>query len=54
MKHMVTDLNDPNEPIIFSRSILDNFFFKTFFGELETEIYPLAYSYKKSKLPHSN
>ena len=35
MKHTVTDLNDPNEPMMFSNSILGNFFFETFFGELE-------------------
>jgi hypothetical protein len=52
MKNTVTDLNDPNEPVMFSKSILNNFLFETFFGELEVEIYPLAYSYKKSELLH--
>jgi hypothetical protein len=37
---MVTDLNDPNEPVMFSNSILSNFFFDTFFGELEDELSP--------------
>ena len=37
MKHTVTDLNDLNEPVMFSNSILGNFFFETFFGELEVE-----------------
>ena len=54
MKHIVTDLNDPNEMVMFSRSILGNFFFETFFGELEDEIFPLTDSYKKSELLHSN
>jgi ATP-dependent Clp protease adapter protein ClpS len=40
MKHMVTSLNDPNEPMMFSNSILGNFCFKTFFGELEAKISP--------------
>ena len=34
MKHTVIDLNDPNESIMFSNSILGNFFLDTFFGEL--------------------
>ena len=54
MKHTVTDLNDPNESVMFSRSILGNFFFETFFGELEVELSPLAYSDKQSELLHSN
>ena len=35
MKHTVTDLNDPNELVMFSHSILGKFCFETFFGELE-------------------
>ena len=54
MRHMVTDLNDPNDPVMFSRSILDNFLFETFFGELEAELSPLVDSYKQSELLHSN
>ena len=38
MKHTVTDLNDPNELVMFSNAILGNFYFDTFFGELEAEI----------------
>jgi hypothetical protein len=37
MKHTITDLNDPNETIMFSRSILGNLCFDTFFEELEAE-----------------
>ena len=37
MKHTVTDLNDPNEPVMFSHSIIANFYFETFFGELEAK-----------------
>ena len=37
MKHMVTDLNDPNKPVMFSISILGNIFFDTFLGELEAK-----------------
>jgi hypothetical protein len=32
MKHMVTDLNDPNEPVVFFNSVLGNYYFDTFLG----------------------
>ena len=51
---MVTDLNDPNETVMFSRSIIGNFWFEIFFGELEAETYPLVDPYKQSELLHSN
>ena len=54
MKDTVTDLKDPKESVMFSRSILDNFFFETFFSELEVKISPLADSYEKYEIPHSN
>ena len=54
MKHAVTNLNDPNESVMFSRSILGDFFFETFFGELEVERSPLENSYKQFELLHSN
>jgi ribonuclease HI len=54
MKHVVTDLNDRDELVMFSRYILGNFCFKTVFGQLEDELYPLANSYKQYKLLHSN
>ena len=54
MKHMITDLNDPNESVMFSRSILDNLCFDTFFEELEVGLSPCANSNKQYKLLHSN
>lgn len=54
MKHTVTDLNDSNESVMFSRSIFNNFCFEAFFGELEDEISTLMDSYKQSELLHSN
>ena len=54
MKHMVTDLNGPNEMIIFYRSILSNFYFDRFFEELEDELSHIAKSDKLSELLHSN
>ena len=53
MKHMVTDLNDPNEPVMFSNSILGNFCFDTFFGELEVEPSPFVNSNEKFELLHT-
>jgi ribonuclease HI len=50
MKHTLTDLNDPNELVMFSYSILGNFFFETFFGELEEETSTCVDSYEQSKL----
>lgn len=54
MKHTIIYLNDPNEPVLFSRYILSNFLFETFFGELEAELSPLADSYKKFEFLHSH
>ena len=51
MKHMVTDLNDPNEMVMFSRSILGNFYFDTFFEELEVELSHTANSFIQIILP---
>jgi hypothetical protein len=50
MKHTVTDLNDLNEPMIFSRSILGNFCFDTFFKELEVELSHCVNSDKKDEI----
>ena len=50
MKHTVTDLNDAHELVMFSNSILGNFFFDTYFGELDVEISPLMNSNMKSEL----
>ena len=54
MKHMVTDLNDSNEMVMCSKSILGNFCFDTFFKELEGELSHTVNSDKQSELLHSN
>ena len=54
MKHMVTDLNDSNEMVMFSRSTLGNFCFDTFFKELEDELSHTVNSDKLFELLHSN
>jgi hypothetical protein len=38
MKHTVADLNDTNEMVMFYISNLGNFYFDTFFEELEDEL----------------
>ena len=50
MKHTVTDLNDANEPVMFNHSILGNFCFETFFGELEVESSTYMDSNEQSEL----
>jgi hypothetical protein len=40
MKHIVTYLNDPNEPIMFTESILGNFCIDSFFGNFPAEPSP--------------
>ena len=50
MKHTVTDLNDTNAPVMFNHSILGNFCFETFFGELEAKISTYTDSNEQSEL----
>jgi ribonuclease HI len=52
MKHIVTDLNDVNELIMFSNFILCNLCFDTFFGELDAELSPFANSDTQYELLH--
>ena len=54
MNHLVTDLNNPNEMVMFSRSNLGNFCFDTFFEELEYELSHTTNLDKQSELLHSN
>ena len=44
MKHVVTDLNDPNELVMFNNSILGNYSYETFFGDFTVEPSSLAES----------
>jgi hypothetical protein len=37
MKHVVIDLNDPNEAVMFNNSILGNHSYDIFFGNYSTE-----------------
>ena len=53
MKHTVTDLNDPNESVMFSISVVGNFSFDTFFGELEVELSLFVNSNEQYELLHT-
>ena len=52
MKHTISNFNDANEPVMFSNSIHGNFYFDTFFGELDAKMSPLTNSNMHSKLLH--
>ena len=54
MKYTVTDLNDPNETVMCSKSTLGNFCFDIFFEELKDELSHTVNSDKQSELLHSN
>jgi len=42
MKHMVIDLEAPNEPVMFTNSILGNYFADAKFGEVTQEKSPFV------------
>jgi len=44
MKHVVTDLNEPNEPVMFNRSIMGNYSCDSFLGNYSVEISSYAES----------
>ena len=52
MKHIVTTLSDMNDPVMFFKSILGNFCFETFFGELDVELSLITNSYTQPELLH--
>jgi len=52
MKHMVTNLEAPNEPVMFTNSILGNYFIDVNFGEVSFEKSPFLEINNQSELPH--
>jgi len=52
MKHAVTDLNDPNEPVMFNNSILGNYSYDTFFGNYTYETSSFTESNTQSEILH--
>ena len=52
MKHVVTDLNDTNEPVMFNNSILGNYSYDTFFGNYTYETSSFTESNTQSEILH--
>jgi hypothetical protein len=52
IKHTVTYLNDPNEPIMFNNCILGNYCFDSFFGNFHCKTSPFVESCLQSKILH--
>ena len=40
MKHTVTELHDPSEPVLFSDCIMGNYMYELGFGNLKLKIMP--------------
>ena len=59
MKYVVIELNGPNEPVMFTNSILGNYSFnvyntKTFFGDFHVETIQETLTHKKLEIPSHN
>jgi hypothetical protein len=52
MKHVVIDLNDPNELVMFNHSILGNYSCDSFFGNYLAEISPHVESNTQYEILH--
>lgn len=59
MKYVVTELNGPNEPVMFTNSILGNYSFnfcatETYFGEFHVETIEETLTYTQLEIPSHN
>ena len=52
MKHMVTELDDSNEPVLFTDTIMGNYMVYSFFGNLEAETSLVKDSEHQSEVFH--
>ena len=52
MKHTVTEINAPNEPVLFSDSILGNYGYDSDLGSFPTLKYAFTNSVNKSEILH--
>jgi hypothetical protein len=52
MKHVVIDLNDPNDPILFNHSILGNYSYDSIFGNHIVDISSYVESNTQSEILH--
>ena len=50
MKQIVTDLNDPAEPIVFVNLVVEHYTFDSYFGDLPANISPNRNVKKLSKI----
>jgi hypothetical protein len=54
MKHIVTKLEAPNEPVMFINMILGNYFFDTFFRDFLADESPVPYNVISKLLFHTH
>ena len=52
INHMVNHSSNPNKLVMSSKSIIDNSYFKTFFGMSNVELSSFTNSYKQYELLH--
>ena len=52
MKHTVTELDDSNEPVLFTDTIMGNYMVDSFFGNLEAETSSVQDLEQQSKVFH--
>ena len=52
MKHTVTELDDSNEPVLFTDTIMGNYMVDSFFGNLEAETSSVQDPEQRSKVFH--
>ena len=52
MKHTVTELDDSNEPVLFTNTIVGNYMVDSFFGNLEAETSSVQDSEQQSEVFH--
>lgn len=46
MKHIVTELNGSNEPILFHNSTFENYNFNTYFEDISVDVSFMSESFK--------
>ena len=52
MKHTVTEIDDSNEPVLFTDTIMGNYMVDSFFGNFEAEISEILDSNQQSEIWH--
>ena len=52
MKHTVTELDDSNEPVLFTDTIMGNYMEDSFFGDFEDETSSITGAEQQSEICH--